>query len=89
MKWIIVLMCASAFLGGYILGQQGDSVDVFSWAEKSYKDLFQQGTQLAPNIADNTPILAPKSEPPRQAIVEIAGKLYRIGTEKAADYRSR
>ena len=43
---ILLILLGAAFLGGYYLGQQPDSPDIFGWASKTYHQVSAAGREV-------------------------------------------
>jgi hypothetical protein len=51
-KVIILTLLLGAFLGGYYLGHQPNSPDVFGWADKVYHRVVDAGKQVVSAVGE-------------------------------------
>ena len=92
MKSLIAMtLLAGAFLGGYYLGQQPGSPDMFAWAGKACDQAERLGeivhaNQAAPSAPPAQSVqplqaVASNCAPPAGALIEIGGQTYRVGVQ--------
>ena len=88
-KIITLTLLAVAFLGGYYLGHQPESPDIFTWAEETYAQLSKPDNQVVAGV--QTQVGALQGDQPSEAeaiVVEVGGKLYTVGARALASVRS-
>ena len=87
MKRLLTLMLlAGAFLGGYYVRGLPGSPDIFDsdclkWLEKGYRQARQLGEGFVSTAQQAPTRLAQQPARPTGTIIEIGGRLYRIGGE--------
>jgi len=82
-RLLISMLLAGAFLGGYYLGHEPDSPDIFGWAKKTYARLSDRQDETT-GRAQAPAALAWQDKTPDQIVVEVGGELYRIGSKTLA-----
>lgn len=85
-KTIAVLLLTSAFLAGYYVGRLPGAPDVFAWGRETYQKAADYSNKAATTVNETRGFLRSAAEPTGKAVVEIGGKLYRIG-ERPAERR--
>ena len=52
-KLLLLILLTGAFLGGYYLGRQPNSPDIFAWAQNTYNQAVDVGHQLSAAVKDD------------------------------------
>jgi len=78
-RTLAVLLLIVAFLAGYYVGRLPGSPDVFAWARETYQKASEYGSKGANVIDETRNCMRPVAGTDGGTIVEIGGKLYRIG----------
>ena len=82
-KLVILVLLAVAFCGGYHLGRKPSSPDVLGWARKAYEQV--SGWQGEPaGRCQPGELPAAEEKTPDEIVVEVGGKLYRVGSQALA-----
>ena len=85
-RLVILMLLAGAFLGGYYVRGLPGSPDIFDsdyskWLEKGYRQARQLGEEFVSTAQQAPTRLAQQPARPTGTIIEIGGRLYRIGGE--------
>ena len=87
MRLIALTLLIAAFAGGYCVANLPDAPDILAWLDENVQQTRQEGDRPA-EAATQAPIEqaspAPSVQPPDQIIVEVGGKLYRVGNDALA-----
>jgi len=82
-RFLVLILLVGAFAGGYWVGRLPNAPDIVSWAQDAYD-------QASSRAGGNPPVpatAAANESCSREAIVEIAGKLYKVGQAPAGSGR--
>ena len=87
-KAFILMLLAAAFLGGYYLGQAPEAPNISAWAKGAYRQTQRTGGKKLTALTESCDRLAGGFDRPQQSVIEIAGKLYRVGPQLSGSDRS-
>ncbi len=79
MKFLLIILLAGVFLGGYHLGRQPGSPDIFAWYQKAYGQVKTYGEDVVPALLDQSRRDASDGDANGKIPVKIDGKVYMIG----------
>ena len=77
-KLFILMLLSGAFLGGYYLGYQPDSPDIFAWAKDTYNQANDAGSKLSAIMNDEPGNMLETVEGGKDVAVEVDGKVYYV-----------
>ena len=78
-RLIVLTLLIAAFLGGYYLGHQPSSPDIFGWVRQMSRDAGLAAADAADTAGQTARLSPPEPDPSAETIVEVGGKLYKIG----------
>ena len=88
-KLLLLILLTGAFLGGYHLGRQPNSPDIFAWAQKTYNQAVDAGHQLSAAVNDDSGSML-QAVAAEEIEVTADGKRYVIGRrQQPADEHRR
>lgn len=88
-RLLLLILLSGAFLGGYYLGRQPNSPDIFAWAQKTYHQAADVGHQLSAALNDD-PGSTLQAVAAEEIEVTADGKRYVIGRRQGpADEHKR
>ena len=79
-KLITFILLAAAFVGGYHLGRQPDSPDLFAWAQQAYQQASQAGRQILA-MTHGEPNNLLQQTCPDKLKVDVDGKTYVLSAD--------
>jgi hypothetical protein len=64
-RFLVTILIAGAFLGGYYLGGQQGSPDIFGWARQAYPRFAEAGRDFVDSLAARQVADAPARDDPQ------------------------